>query len=96
VPQQQEMIAGGRYLSSDQAMRVFAAGSETNLLTIEINWRSGRRSVVSGAMANQVYEIEEPLEGRAPRVPDTPALKDERRETGTRETRPPTIHSSKT
>ena len=63
VTQQQEMIAGGRYLSSDQAMRVFAAGSETNSLTIEVNWRSGRRSVVKGGKANQLYEIEESSDG---------------------------------
>ena len=66
VAQQQEMIAGGRYLASDQAMRVFAAGSVTNLLTIEVNWRSGQRTVVSNAKANQVYEISE--EGAAAQI----------------------------
>ncbi len=59
VVQQQEMIAGGRYLASDQAMRVFAAGHVTNALTIEVNWRSGRRTVVPGARGNQLYEISE-------------------------------------
>ena len=59
VAQQQEMIAGGRYLASDQALRVFAAGSETNVLAIEVNWRSGRRSLVAGVKANHLYEISE-------------------------------------
>jgi hypothetical protein len=60
VTQQQEMICGGRYLSSDQAMRVFAAGSATNLLSVEVTWRSGRRSVVNGVKANSLCEVIEP------------------------------------
>ncbi|HWV99022.1 MAG TPA: FG-GAP-like repeat-containing protein [Candidatus Acidoferrum sp.] len=60
VPMQsQEMISGGRYLSCDQAMRVFAAGSLTNQLRIEVDWPSGRRSVVREAAANYLYEIDE-------------------------------------
>ena len=66
VPMQnQEMICGGRYLSSDDPMRVFAAGSATNKLRIEVLWRSGKQSVVNAAKANHLYEIEEP---------DTPAV----------------------
>src|SRR5438128_8233129 len=60
VPMQsQEMICGGRYLSSDDPMRVFAAGSLTNEMRIEVKWRSGKRSVVTGVKANRIYEIEE-------------------------------------
>lgn len=59
VPQSQEMICGGRYLSSDDALRTFAAGALTNRLTIEVLWRSGRRSVVQNAQANHLYEIDE-------------------------------------
>ena len=44
VPQSQEMICGGRYLSCDDTMRVFAAGNLDNELTIEVIWRSGKRS----------------------------------------------------
>src|SRR5205814_5981926 len=58
VPQSQEMICGGRYLSSDDPMRVFAAGSPTNQLTMEVTWRNGKRSVMKGP-ANRVYEIAE-------------------------------------
>ena len=57
--QEQEMICGGRYLSGDQAMRVFAAGSGTNRLSIEVTWRNGRRSVVSNAEPNRIYELAE-------------------------------------
>ena len=59
VEQSQEMISGGRYLSGDQAMRVFAAGSPETRLTIEVKWRSGKVSVVEGGRANRIYEIEE-------------------------------------
>ena len=59
VAQSQEMMAGGRYLSSDDPMRVFAAGSATNMLAIEVTWRSGRRSLLAGAQPNRLYEIDE-------------------------------------
>ena len=57
--QSQEMICGGRYLSGDDAMRVFAAGSLTNAMRIEVRWRNGKRSVVNGVKANRIYEIDE-------------------------------------
>jgi enediyne biosynthesis protein E4 len=60
VPQQsQEILSGGRYLSSDEAMRVFAAGNATNGMRLEVAWRSGRRSIVPGIQANRVYEVDE-------------------------------------
>ena len=59
VAQSQEVISGGRYLSGDDPMRVFAAGSVTNRLRIEVAWRSGKRSVVEGVEANRIYEVAE-------------------------------------
>lgn len=58
VTQTQEMIAGGRYLSGDQALRVFASGAARSL-EVEVLWRKGRRSVVRGLEPNQIIEIEE-------------------------------------
>ena len=55
--QSQEMMAGGRYLSSDDAMRVFAAAR--GAMRIEVTWRSGLRSVVEQAKGNRIYEIDE-------------------------------------
>jgi len=57
--QSQEVICGGRYLSCDDAMRVFATGTDTNRMRIEVRWRSGKRSVVEGVRANREYEIDE-------------------------------------
>ncbi|PYJ97066.1 MAG: hypothetical protein DME23_17420, partial [Verrucomicrobia bacterium] len=58
VTQSQEAICGGRYMSGDDPMRVFAAGSSSNL-TIEVIWRSGARSVVRNCSPNHAYEIDE-------------------------------------
>src|SRR5207245_276352 len=67
-------------------MRTFAAGSLTNRLTIEVAWRSGRRSLITNALPNHVYEINEagaqpvPVPAGSPRLGGT---------TGPRTTGPP-------
>jgi enediyne biosynthesis protein E4 len=66
VPQSQEVICGGRFLSGDDPMRVFAAGSATNVLSIEVRWSSGRVSVVRDAKPNRLYEIDESHATSAP------------------------------
>ena len=71
VPQSQEMMCGGRYLSCDDTLRVFAAGSLTNHLRLEVTWRSGKRSVVPDAKPNCLYEI---AEAGAREVPGPPAV----------------------
>ena len=71
VTQTQEMIAGGRYLSSDDPMRVFATGTAAQL-EIEVTWRSGRRSGVKDARPNFLYEIEENASALNP--PSSPAV----------------------
>ncbi len=60
APQSQEIIGGGRYLSSDQPQRTFAAGTEANRLQIRVHWPTGETSVVSNARPNRIYEIGEP------------------------------------
>jgi hypothetical protein len=60
VPLQvQEMISGGRYLSSDDPMRVFAAGNAASPLTLEVAWRSGRRSLIPNVSPGFLYEVSE-------------------------------------
>ncbi len=61
-PQSQEIVAGGRYMSSDEPLRVFAAGSITNQLRIQVTWRNGRRSVIPDALPNRLYEIQQPAD----------------------------------
>jgi hypothetical protein len=79
VSQSQEMMCGGRYLSGDDSLRVFAAGSPTNRLRLEVAWRSGRRSVVEQAVPGRIYEIDEsgPPAGPAPaKSPAAPLFAD--------------------
>ena len=58
VTQTQQMMAGGRYCSSDDPMRVFAAGTAKRL-SIEVVWRNGKRTVVDDVMPDRIYEIDE-------------------------------------
>ncbi len=68
LEQSQEMICGGRYLSGDEAVRVFAAKQgDAGKARLEVLWRGGRRSELLGVEANRVYEV---FEARAaPQVP---------------------------
>lgn len=59
VTQTQEIICGGRYLSGDDPVRVFATGTSNNSLKVEVTWRNGKRSVVPQALHNHLYEIDE-------------------------------------
>lgn len=54
--QQREMTAGGYYLSGSVAELTFATGTDTAVV-IEVEWADGRRSVVTGARTNRLYEI---------------------------------------
>ena len=60
IRQTQEIVAGGRYLSGDQPLRMFAMGTGTMNRSIEVAWPSGRRSFISDPQPNHIYEIIEP------------------------------------
>lgn len=55
VPQTQEIVAGGRYLSGEEAGRTFATGAATNV-NVEVRWRNGKRSAAS-VPANSLLEF---------------------------------------
>ncbi len=63
--EQQEVIAGGLYLSSSDAALTFATG-KADTVTIVVEWRDGRHSVISGARPNRLYEIDETAAVRSP------------------------------
>lgn len=54
--QQREVISGGLYLSSSDGQLTFGTG-KADSVTIEVDWRDGRRSVVRGARPNRLFEI---------------------------------------
>ncbi|MGZ8901309.1 MAG: VCBS repeat-containing protein, partial [Limisphaerales bacterium] len=56
--QSQEMIAGGRYLSSDDPIRTFAAGS-ARTVSIEVRWRDGKVTELAGLAPNHIYEVDQ-------------------------------------
>ena len=58
-PQSAEIHGGGRYLSSDDFIKVFAAGRETNRLAVEVTWRGGGHSRIANVPANSVIEVDE-------------------------------------
>jgi hypothetical protein len=59
VPEQHsEVSAGGLYTSGGEAIAVFAAG-QADTLTLVVEWRSGKRSVIEGVIPNRIYEIDE-------------------------------------
>jgi hypothetical protein len=57
--QTQEMICGGRYLSSDDAIRVFALSDQETNAELEVVWRNGTKSQIKPVRANLLYEIDE-------------------------------------
>ncbi len=67
VPEQsQQIVSGGRYLAGDAPMRVFAAGQLTNELTLQVDWPSGKRSLIRGLRPNQIIEVDEQKAAPAP------------------------------
>jgi hypothetical protein len=72
VAQSQSLAAGGRYLSSDQPMRVFAAGSSPRELTMLVQWPGGQTSSIQRVTANHLYEVSQPARPSAtPIAPQT-------------------------
>jgi len=60
--QNQEIQCGGRYLSGDQMLRVFAA-SEPGEYSCEVIWPNGRRTMVPNVIPNSLYVINEGKSG---------------------------------
>ncbi len=59
VPEQTQVVmAGGRYLSSDEPVRCFAAGAAQEL-SVEVRWPSGAVSRVEHVRPNQTLVVEE-------------------------------------
>jgi enediyne biosynthesis protein E4 len=75
VIQSQVIECGGRYMSCDDTVRVFAAGQATNGLSLEVAWRNGTVSRLPGVRPNGLYEIDETgalPASPSPRLPPPP------------------------
>ncbi len=64
VVQTQEIVAGGRYLSGDEPVRTFAAGTSTHLM-VEVTWRDGAVTVVSNVPPGRTLRVEQGTAGSA-------------------------------
>lgn len=71
VEQTQEIVIGGRYLSSDDAVRTFAAGTSNSM---EVRWRSGAVSVITNIAPGTLLTVEEPTNPARPDGPPPPAM----------------------
>jgi hypothetical protein len=63
ITQKQEIVAGGRYLSSDEPTRTFAALGKSE---VTVHWRNGTVSKFAGIEGSKAIEVSEP-EGRPER-----------------------------
>jgi len=54
--QRHEVTAGGLYLSHSDYLASFATGSADSV-SITVDWRDGRRTIIQGARPNRLYEI---------------------------------------
>lgn len=68
VLQSQEIVCGGRYCSSDQPQRTFAAGT-ARALDVRVRWRSGRETRVANVPPNHLIEVIEPPTAGPPAGP---------------------------
>ncbi len=80
--QSQEIVVGGRYLSSDDSLRAFACDATEENAVIEVTWRSGAVSRIEGVRANRIYEIDEAgaqaSSGQSqPKSPSAPLFEDQ-------------------
>jgi hypothetical protein len=62
--QAQEIMAGGRYLSSDEPLRVFGIPEMGGNQSLEVRWPRGGRSHVADVLPNRLYELVEPEWGQ--------------------------------
>lgn len=57
--QTKEVTTGGTYLSGSEPVYSFATGDKEGPFTIEVEWRSGRKTVLDDVRKNRIYEIHE-------------------------------------
>ena len=63
--EQKEVAAGGLYLSHSDYLASFATGRASQV-SLEVTWRSGRRTLIGDARPNRLYQIQEADSALAP------------------------------
>ncbi len=70
--QSRELTAGGYYMSGSDMQLAFASGRDS-LVTIEVKWRDGRRSIIRNTPPNRLYEIDQAGASAQPSTIPSPA-----------------------
>lgn len=75
LTQTQEILSGGRYLSGDDPVRVFAAVG-SGPFSVRVRWREGQETIVKDAVPNSIYEIahDAAASKAPPSAPSAPSL----------------------
>ena len=60
APQQEEMVAGGDYLSGSDPFAFFAAKADNANHTLIVMWPNGARTEIDSVRANRIYDIQQP------------------------------------
>jgi hypothetical protein len=68
-----EVVSGGRYQSGSDPLITLATGSSPRDMQLDILWRNGNRSQISGIQPNRLYEVDQP--DSKPRPPEPPTHK---------------------
>lgn len=71
APQQEEVTAGGDYLSGSAPVVVFAAEPNNQNHVLTVRWPDGTTSTIDGVQANRLYEIQQSDISVEPTPPDT-------------------------
>jgi enediyne biosynthesis protein E4 len=66
LKQSQEILGAGRYLSSDEALRTFAGAPQRGPVSINVTWRSGKTTSLSGIPSDSLCEIFESAASPSP------------------------------
>jgi hypothetical protein len=77
--QTSEITCGGHYQSGSDTEAVFATGTASREMSLEVRWRNGARSLVKNVRSNRLYEIDERAAQPAPPAPpakETPLFED--------------------
>ena len=57
--QTKEIVSGGRFLSGSETKVVFGTGSGSNKMSLVVEWRSGKTSVIDQVKQNHLYHVYE-------------------------------------
>lgn len=71
APQQEEITAGGDYLSGSEPVVMFAADPKNSDHVLTVDWPDGTTSTVDSVQPNRIYDVQQPNPSKNVPPPDT-------------------------